>query len=310
MHPTAPASTGERRTHLANVRDYYLSPESRLTFAAVLGGTMHFGYYRPGDPGWRIRAAVRRMEDVLATALHLPAGSNVLDAGCGVGDVASRMASEHGLRVTGVDIVEHTIGAARRRALRRRLAESVQFRVMDYTDLSFDDNTFDGVYTVESLIHGDRLEDVLAEMYRVLRPGGCVALLEYSRQPAGDMDPETAAIYDTVVEEAALPGWARLDHGRMEQLLADAGFVDVSATDLSSNVLPMLRVCARIGAVPYSVARAVGHPSAVLNCMWAVEFYHRQEVWRYQLYRAVKPLDGRAIASVADAGTPGPGGTS
>ena len=98
-----------------------------------------------------------------------------------------------------------------------------------------------------------------------------MALLEYSRQPAGDMDPETAAIYDTVVEEAALPGQARLDHGLYVELPADAGFVDVSATDLSSNVLPMLRVCARIGAVPYSVARAMGEPERTLLTYVAVE---------------------------------------
>ena len=56
------------------------------------------------------------MEDKLrlGEVLALPRGAHVLDAGCGVGQVALRMAKAHGLRVSGIDIVNHRFEKARR----------------------------------------------------------------------------------------------------------------------------------------------------------------------------------------------------
>jgi len=52
------------------------------------------------------------MEDKLAEVLALPRGAHVLDASCGVGHVALHMAKTHGLRVSGIDIVDHHIAKA------------------------------------------------------------------------------------------------------------------------------------------------------------------------------------------------------
>ena len=63
------------------------------------------------------------MEDRLAEVLALPRGAQVLDAGCGVGHVALRMAQTHGLRVSGTDIVDHHLEKARRNIDRSGLPE-------------------------------------------------------------------------------------------------------------------------------------------------------------------------------------------
>jgi hypothetical protein len=65
------------------VIDYYRRPESRVTYALLLGGTRHFGWYPPGSEDLPMRVALRLMEDRLGRALDLPAGAVVLDAGCG-----------------------------------------------------------------------------------------------------------------------------------------------------------------------------------------------------------------------------------
>lgn len=290
LTPTpAPAGHPGAAEHLARVTRYYRTPESRVLYALLLGGTKHYGYFRPGDAPWRLRAAMRRMEDLLAATLRLPASARVLDAGCGVGDVAARLARKHGLHVTGIDILDFNLAAARRRTRRRRLDDKLAFRHMDYADLAFPDGSFDGVYTMETLVHSDRVEDVLAGFHRVLKPGGRVVLFEYSREPAATIDPRAADVLRQVNAAAELPAWSRFDHGLLEQLLAAAGFVDVHAEDLSSRMLPMLRVFAVLGWLPYTVCRLLGQPAAVVNFMAGVEFYRHQNAWRYNVYQATRP---------------------
>ena len=76
--------------HLGEVLHYYQSWESRLLYR-FLGGTKHYGLFRPSDASWDVWAAMRRMEDLLAQKLGLVAGARALDAGCGVGDVEYRI---------------------------------------------------------------------------------------------------------------------------------------------------------------------------------------------------------------------------
>jgi SAM-dependent methyltransferase len=78
------------------VIDYYRRLESRVPYALLLGGTRHFGWYPPGAERLPMRAALRLMEDRLGGALDLPAGALVLDAGCGRGAVALRLAPPSG----------------------------------------------------------------------------------------------------------------------------------------------------------------------------------------------------------------------
>jgi cyclopropane fatty-acyl-phospholipid synthase-like methyltransferase len=98
------------------VIDYYRRPESRVTYALLLGGTRHFGWYPPGSERVGMRTAMRLMEDHLGRALDLPAGASVLDAGCGRGAVALHLAAAFGLRVDGVDIVAADVRGAARKA--------------------------------------------------------------------------------------------------------------------------------------------------------------------------------------------------
>lgn len=287
MTTTSPSPS---ETNLDKVTSYYRTAESRLGYTAVLGGTKHFGYYRPGDNPWRFRKAMRAMEDYLAHALDLPRGAHVLDAGCGVGDVASRLASAHWLRVTGIDILDFNIRTARRRAARRNLRDALTFRQMSYAALDFPDSTFDGAYTMETLVHSDRIETVLAGLHRVLVPGGRLVHVEYSRKPEADCSPREAQVLREVNEAAAMPGWQRLDHGLLEQLLEGAGFEDVTSEDLTPQMLPMLRAFSQVARRPYARALKHGHPTKYVNAMSAVEFYDHQDCWRYRLYTARKPL--------------------
>ena len=150
--------------HARRVVGYYRTPESRLAYRLLLGGTKHFGYYPEGAGRLSMAAAIRRMEDKLGEALALPPGSRVLDAGCGEGDVAIRLRTRFGLEVDGVDLLQPNLRRARAKAARLGLAGSLRFHRLDYGDLPFGDRSFDGAYTMETLVHAFDHRQALREL--------------------------------------------------------------------------------------------------------------------------------------------------
>nr|WP_225951558.1 class I SAM-dependent methyltransferase [Mycobacterium sp. OAS707] len=97
----------------------------------------------------------------------------IADVGCGTG-ATSRMLSESGMNVVGIDLSPNMIATA------RRLNPGLQFQVGSMTSLDFEDGLFDGICAWYSVIHipDELLPRVFAEFHRVLRPDG-VALIAF-----------------------------------------------------------------------------------------------------------------------------------
>ncbi|HYP42108.1 MAG TPA: methyltransferase domain-containing protein [Chloroflexia bacterium] len=115
-------------------------------------------------------------------------GERVLDVGCGTGDVTLAAARRvgHGGTVYGIDASPEMIDVARSKARRRRLP--AQFLVEPVEALSFDDGSFDVVLSSLMMHHLPRelRRRALAEIRRVLRPGGRVVIVDLqamSRSP-------------------------------------------------------------------------------------------------------------------------------
>jgi sterol 24-C-methyltransferase len=277
------------RDQLGRVWRYYDRTESRLGYKFLLGGTKHFGWYEPGESMWRFRAALRRMERMLGERLALPAGARVLDAGCGVGDVARTVARERDLHVTGIDILEFNLTTARARSQALGLTGRTAFLRADYHHLPFASARFDGVYTMETLVHAAAPEQVLAELARVLRPGGRLVMFEYSRTPAERLSARANQALETVCRMAAMPAWMRLHHGELETLLRRVGFTVETVADATERMLPMLHAFSVLGRVPYFLGRITGRTAKVVNALSGVEMYRHRDAWRYQIYTATKP---------------------
>jgi SAM-dependent methyltransferase len=103
----------------------------------------------------------------------LPEGSTILDAGCGTGTNSRRLARA-GYRVTGVDFSEFAL----REAEGASAGLGIDFGRGDLTKLAFPDHMFDGVFCFGVLMHVPELEKALSELIRVLKPGGCLMLME------------------------------------------------------------------------------------------------------------------------------------
>jgi SAM-dependent methyltransferase len=100
------------------------------------------------------------------------AGDRVLDVGCGTG-VVSITAARLGANVTGLDLTPELLQRARENA---RISEvAVEFQEGDAEDLPFDDSSFDAVLSQFGHIFAPRPDVAVAEMLRVLKPGGTIA---------------------------------------------------------------------------------------------------------------------------------------
>jgi SAM-dependent methyltransferase len=108
--------------------------------------------------------------DVAAIA---PTGGQVLDVGCGPGHLANRLAREHGLEVTGLDLDPAMIERARANAERADIAERrPAFVLGGVAAMPFPDASFDLVVSTLSMHHWADAAAGLAEIGRVLGPGG------------------------------------------------------------------------------------------------------------------------------------------
>lgn len=112
-----------------------------------------------------------------AKRLHLPPGARVLDVATGTGNVALPLAAA-GCTVTGVDIAPNLLEQARERAAAAGL--SIQFDEGDAEALPYPDASFDVVVTMFGAMFAPRPALVAAELARVLRPGGVLAMANWN----------------------------------------------------------------------------------------------------------------------------------
>ncbi|HZT15341.1 MAG TPA: class I SAM-dependent methyltransferase [Gaiellaceae bacterium] len=106
------------------------------------------------------------------------AGRDVLEVGCGTG-VHARLLAAAGARVAAVDLTPTAVELTRRRLELAGLEADV--READAEALPYEDASFDYVWSWGVVHHSERTERVLAEMARVLRPGGRIGLMVYHR---------------------------------------------------------------------------------------------------------------------------------
>lgn len=285
-----------------SVQRYFNSIESRLGYRLVLGGTRHFGYY-DADTYWPfpINGALRAMEDQLLIALGLDPGAAVLDAGCGVGHVAIHLAQK-GLRVQCIDIVDHHIQKAQCNVKAQGLQDVISVRKVDYHHLEgFVDESFDGVYTMETLVHARRPGVALREFFRVLKPGGSISLNEYEYKNPDTWPTNVRDTSQLINKYASMPACEGFRDGSIQELLQETGFQDVVVKDFSANITPMLRLFYILSYIPYLFIKLLGLQGRFVNTTAGFEGYRGRQYWRYVAISAKKPENKSIVRRAAGA---------
>jgi MPBQ/MSBQ methyltransferase len=146
------------------------------------GEHIHLGHY--GSPPQRKDFLQAKSDFVHEMAKwggldKLPKGTTVLDVGCGIGGSSRILAKEYGFEVTGITISPQQV----RRATELTPEDvTAKFQVDDALALSFPDNSFDVVWSIEAGPHMPDKAKYAQEMMRVLKPGGTLVVADWNQR--------------------------------------------------------------------------------------------------------------------------------
>jgi ubiquinone/menaquinone biosynthesis C-methylase UbiE len=124
----------------------------------------------------KVRRNIEAVRECLSM-LEVDRIRNVLELGCGIGGVSAFLADEYGLDVVGTDYDLEQIAIAKEKYPE---TENLRFRSEDASRLSFDDGSFDLVLAQDVFHHIAAWEAAVAEVGRVLRPGGYLMWMDFA----------------------------------------------------------------------------------------------------------------------------------
>ena len=168
---------------------------------------------------------------------YLRTGMDILDCGCGPGSITVGLAEAVTPgSVTGIDIEESQLATARETVSGRGLA-NVAFKNADARDLPFEDGRFDAVFSHAMLEHLPDPMPVLAEMRRVLKPGGLLAIrcIDLGGTIFSPDDGRLAAGHELWRKYRQHCGGDAFMGRRLRALLRDAGFARATGTASSET---------------------------------------------------------------------------
>ncbi|MGH8235301.1 MAG: bifunctional demethylmenaquinone methyltransferase/2-methoxy-6-polyprenyl-1,4-benzoquinol methylase UbiE [Rhodanobacteraceae bacterium] len=242
------------------------------------GGTTHFGYREVpvaekkklvGEVFSSVAGKYDVMNDLMSFGIHrlwkrhfiatsgVRPGDRVLDLAGGTGDIAALLlprVGKAGEIVIG-DINAAMLGAGRDRLLDRGLLEGLRWAQLNAEELPFPDNSFDAVTIAFGLRNVTDKGNALAEMHRVLKPGGRALILEFSRVNQEWLKP----LYDfhsfrvlprigklVAHDEASYRYLAESirkhpDQTTLKAMMETAGFSNVQVRNLSAGIVAIHR---------------------------------------------------------------------
>ncbi|CAL8357074.1 unnamed protein product [Merluccius merluccius] len=160
--------------------------------------------------------------------LNLKPGQKVLDVGCGMGGGAFYMAKTFGVEVLGLDLSENMIEIAMERAIDEKLP-MVHFELADATKRSFEEGSFDVIYSRDTILHIDDKLALFKRFHSWLRPGGQLLISDYC---CGEK-PWTPSFQEYVQQR----GYILYTVKQYGEVIEEAGFCSVRAEDRTARLI-------------------------------------------------------------------------
>src|SRR5215467_1792708 len=191
-------TTTTRANDKEKVREHYdrMSPYYR----SLWGEHIHHGYWIRGDESKE--TAQEQLIEHLAQAAEIPRNAKILDVGCGFGASSIYLARKYGAEATGITISQVQVEMANQAATKAGL--NAKFLLMDAEAMTFEDS-FDVVWSVESISHYQEVPRFFASAAALLRPGATLAITDWFKKKGLTPREHKKFLYD-------------LEHGMMVEL--------------------------------------------------------------------------------------------
>jgi MPBQ/MSBQ methyltransferase len=281
----------------ATVADAYDRWTSDRLLERLWGEHVHLGHY--GTPPRQVdfRAAKEAFvhELVRWSGLdRLPAGSTLLDVGCGIGGSARILARDYGFDVLGISISPAQIERARQLSPPEL---TCRFEVMDALDLHLADGSFAAVWSVEAGPHMPDKQRYADELLRVLAPGGQLVVADWNRRDPseGELNRLEGWVMRQLLDQWAHPEFASIPS--FQRNLARSRYGNgaaVETADWTAATLPswmdsiqegLRRPGAVLGLGPAAVLQGLRETPTLLLMDWAF----RTGLMEFGVFRCRKP---------------------
>jgi len=157
------------------VRDHY--DRTSPYYRELWGEHLHHGYWVSGEET-KEQAQVQLVEHLAHLAALVP-GRKILDVGCGFGASSIYLARKYGAEATGITISPVQVEMARKAAALEGV--NAKFALMDAEEMRFDE-TFDVVWSIESISHYPQKQKFFASAAKCLESGGTLAVTDWFKK--------------------------------------------------------------------------------------------------------------------------------
>lgn len=275
-----------------DIIQYYDSCESdyRLLWHLSEQHAMHYGYWT--EETGLLRDALKNMNAFVFSNLQVKAGDRILDAGCGVGGSVLYAAQQWNCEAWGITLSDNQRKKAEQNAGARQLKGKVHFSVQNYCNTKFENNTFDGVYGIESICHARRKSEFLQEAHRILKPNGRLVVADFFRTAKSKNHKK-----EFLIEKWART-WAIPDFSYGEEFIEQAREAGLRLTgnyEISKNIYKSARRLYYYffpGFVCHSLLRLFGLRTKVQGKnMWSTYYQYKSlklGLWEYRVLQFEK----------------------
>ncbi len=251
---------------------------------------MHYGFDRDLPKGGN---PTENLVKYMAEIAKMQPGERLLDAGCGLGGSAMWLAANKGVQSVGLNFMYMQLTLANGYAKERGRTEDTKFVCGDFTKAPFQNESFDVIWAVESSDHAPDKKEWIAEMYRMLKPGGRLIVGD------GFKREEPFNEKDRKEYECFLAGWA-VPHLASPKEFTDgyleAGFQQPYDEDITADVMPHAKAIFRFAfiAIPMRwTLLKLGLTSKEKYGNAQATYYQyttlKKAFWTYRIFCGVKP---------------------
>lgn len=247
--------------------------------------SLHYGIWEKGIRNFQ--EALVNTNKVLLELAEIDSSSRVLDAGCGVGGAAVFISEQSRARVTGITLSQKQLNSANALVKEKGLGDQVDFKLMDYTQTAFPDESFDVIWACESICHCPEPRAFMREAYRLLKKGGRVIVCDFFKTSENQEDNndwlkkwcDTWAVSQLVTAKD------------FEEGLEESGFANTQVLDYTSKIhksAKRMYYASLLGALPSELYNTM-HPnvSKFARNHYKCGFYQykalKANLWKYQV---------------------------